>query len=174
MTYDEWKSYITEKININTQKIISNDPTTKFYWPESNNFKKLTEPFAKENNNVFKCYTTGFSTSEEIENFIENSNNIGIYYIAKYIDDPLYKFHMRFIDFDNHGLTGISAEEYYQQNKEEFFNCNTTIKNIKEQMNDIENLDFIYIQRRKAIDSENSALSLYIETELTDGNMIYV
>lgn len=168
INYYEWKSYILKKIN-NTNYVIGDNKYTEFYWPESDNFEKLTELFIEKNNNVFKCYTLGFTTSEEIEKFIENSDNIGIYYITKSDNDTRYKFLMRFIDFDKPGLQRKSAEEFYQNDKEELSNGNTTIEDIKTQMSKVNGLRFIYV-KRKSPESSN----LRIERELTDGEFIYV
>lgn len=166
MNYEDWKLSILKKIQSDTQGGLN----LELYWPESNNFKKINSPFVRENNKIYCCKTLGASTQEEVENFIENSSNIGIYYIEK-SNDLTYGFKIRVIDFDQDELTGVTVEDFYEKNSKELSSATTTIEEIKEKMSEVKDLDFIYVKTRKKI---NSDPTLCIQKFVTDGDMIYV
>ncbi|MFW5804798.1 MAG: hypothetical protein ACOCWG_06165 [bacterium] len=164
MDYNEWKSSIMERYDLS-------ESTDEFYWPENDNFTKLTEPFVNVNDNVFCCKTLGaYDDKEELESFIENSSNIGILYIVKNTTTNQYR--IRVIDFDNDKLSPISVEDYYENNKKNFTGPSaTTFDELKEKVNDIKYLDFIFIKRAT---NYNGNYNISIVKVLTDGNMIYV
>lgn len=163
MTYNEWKSKISESI-----------VDVEFYWPESNNFEKLTKSFLRKNDSVYKCKTLGAVNEEEVEDFIENSDNIGIYYIKK-TDHFDYKFYIRLIDFNNDELSPVTVEDYFLANEEELTNASTTVDEIREKVDKVEGLDLIFIKKmKKKRTPDIDTMHIFIVSELTDGNMIYV
>ncbi len=173
MNYDDWKVKVEEIF----KKMQSADTPyeTVPYFPKSQNFMPVVTPSFKINDHLYSVKSRRLTSIEELETFLETTENVALYYVAIAINSkaPI----VRYTIVEKEPLTGMTVDEFVKsfpenQKLNEYNKLYGTVDGLRSQMSGILEIGEIYCLTNINSNGVNPT-SMRLDRIVTDGRLIY-
>jgi hypothetical protein len=176
---DAWFAHI--KTLNHSREIIQADGSTvskvtfEPYFPQSLNFLPVKSPCFMVNDKVHSVETRRFKDESELETYLDNTPNIGLYYAGRSTEASSF-FVARIAHIDTDHLSPLTIEEFYEKHKDVLHEANAecgTLEGLKSQMQKVNGLGMIQYLT-KFIAGVGQPISIRIKNLITDGSFVYL